>query len=322
MRTGLIVFFLALVALIAGVLIHNRHHPTQMIQTGMVETAEIDISSKIPGRISRLFVDEGAIVHKGDTLAIIESRELDAKVGQAQAALKAAKAKLAMARNGSRPQEKDAAEKLYQQAKAQADLMEKTWNRVQKLAGDSVISSQERDQVEAQFLAAKDAMAAAEAKLSMAREGSRFEDRDAAAALVAQAEQACTEAGAWQDEKIIICPIDGEISKRIMRRGEIVGAGAPIVSIVDNNDAWVVVAVKENDLSRFRMDAAFTAHVPALGDTAIEIVVRYLAPMGEFATWRATNQKGGFDLKTFEVHLKPRGRVEGLRAGMSINIAL
>jgi HlyD family secretion protein len=313
---------LTLLAVITAVRLDNRRGPGAEVLTGMVESAEVDIAAKIPGRIDTLFVGEGATVSAGDTLVVLESRELDAKAEQAKASLRAANAKLTMADNGLRPQEINAAEKVFRQAKAQADLMEKTWKRVQKLAVDSVISNQELDQVEAQFLAAKEAMAATEAKLSLAREGSRAEDRDAAAALVSQAKQACNEANAWREEKVLVCPINGEVAKQIMRRGEIVGAGAPILTVVDVNDAWVVVTVKENDLSRFRMGAVFMSHIPALGDSAVELTVRYIAPMGEFATWRPTNQKGGFDLKTFEVHLRPKTPVAGLRAGMSANIVL
>ena len=77
------------------------------LMTGMVETAEIDVAAKVPGRIAQLRVDEGQTVRQGDTIAILESRQFDAKVGQALGGLSAARAKLAMAQNGLRPQEKD-----------------------------------------------------------------------------------------------------------------------------------------------------------------------------------------------------------------------
>ena len=300
----------------------DSKRPPVAFMTGMVETTEIDVSAKVPGRILELRVHEGARVKAGDTIALLESRELDAKVGQARGALAAARAKLTLANTGLRPQEKDGAEKLYRQAKAQADLMEKTWTRVQKLSSDSVLSPQERDQVEAQYVAAEETMEAAKSKLSMAQEGSRIEDRAAAAALVAQAEQAQAEALAWRDERVLASPIAGEVAKKIVNRGEVVGAGAPVVTLVDLRDAWVVLSIKETDMNRFRMGAAFAGLVPALGDTVVPLTVDYIAPMGEFATWRPTSQKGGFDIKTFEVHLRPVAPVNGLRAGMSVNVRM
>jgi HlyD family secretion protein len=314
------VLLFGIIAITLFVVLKDRSAPAPVIMTAMAETAEIDVAAKIPGRIAQVRFGEGAFVKKGDTLAILESRELDAKVGQAQAALRAAKARLTMANTGLRPQEKEGAEKLYLQAKAQADLMEKTWTRVKKLSDDSIVSRQERDQVEAQFVATREAMSAAEAKLSLAREGSRIEDREAAAALVAQAQAACAEVEAWSSERTVTAPVNGEVAKQIMREGEIVGAGAPILTIIDIKDVWIVLTVKETELSPFRMGSPFNARIPALGDTLCPFRVSYLAPMGDFATWRPTSQKGGFDQKTFEVHLRPAQPIDGLRAGMSVNI--
>jgi HlyD family secretion protein len=292
------------------------------IMTGMVETAEIDVAAKVPGRVAQLRVEEGQTVTEGDTIAILESRQFDAKVGQALGGLTAAQAKLLMAKNGLRPQEKEAADKMYLQAKAQADLMEKTWQRIQKLAADSVVSGQERDQVEAQYLAAQESMEAARSKLSLANEGSRTEDRTAAAALVSQAEQAYKEAVAWRDEQVLLSPVSGEVFQRIVSRGEVVNAGAPVVTIINTADIWVVLNVKETSLNTFRQGSVLSGTVPALGDSAIRFAVTHIAPMGDFATWRPTSQKGGFDIKTFEVHLRPLSPVSALRAGMSVNFKL
>ena len=294
----------------------------QTVMTGMAETAEIDIAAKIAGRLNMLYVNEGDVVKEGDTVARFESLELDAKVGQARAALAAARAKLSMAQNGLRPQEKDAAERMFLQAKAQADLMEKTWTRMQKLSRDSVVSAQEFDQIEAQYLAAKEAMEGAKLKVSMAKEGTRIEDRSAAVALVAQAEQAYQEALAWRNEQILTSPISGEVAKKIAHKGEIVSAGAPILTLVDPSDIWVIVSVKETDMNQFRMGAEFKGKIPALGDTVAPFVVTFIAPMGEFASWRPTNQKGGFDIKTFEIHARPQSRILGLRAGMTVNFEM
>ena len=318
-RKGSIIAVASLIAAVAIAGCRTRES-NRSFMTGMAETNEIDVSAKVPGRIDRMQVDEGVAVRKGDTLAILESTELDARVGQARGALAAARARSELALTGLRPQEKEAAEQLYLQAKAQADLMEKTWDRVSQLAHDSVISTQERDQVEAQYLAAKESMSAAKARLDMAREGSRSEDKAAAAALSAQAAQALAEAEAWRNERVLLSPIGGEVAKRIACPGEIVGAGAPVLTLIDPDDIWVVLTVKETDMARFRLGSSFAGQVPALGDTSVSLTVTYIAPMGEFATWRPTSQKGGFDVKTFEIHLKPIAPVNGLRAGMSVRV--
>lgn len=197
-------FLLAIPAIITvvalSVITCHKVKPDRALLSGTGEATHIDAASKIPGRIDSMFVREGDYVVKGQRLFTLESKELDAKVEQARGAMEAAQARGRMARNGARPQERESALKLYAQAKTQSDMLEKTWNRISKLFTDSVVSSQERDQVEAQYNAAKEQMEAAKARYDMAVEGSRVEDRDAAQSLVYQAQNVYNEAVAYQNE--------------------------------------------------------------------------------------------------------------------------
>jgi len=309
---------IATIALI--VLIIQAVTPDKLILTGMVEATEIDISSKIPGRIDSLLVREGDRVQKGQLLAILESKEIDAKVEQARAAMQAARAKMEMAHNGARPEEKEAAEKLYLQAKHQLELAEKTYRRVQSVYRDSVISEQEKDQVEFQYKAAKEQFEMARAKYQMVLKGARSEEIKAAEALFRQAENAYREALAYQQETRLVSPLAGEVVRRIVDPGEMVAAGYPILTIMDPTDNWVVLQVREDQMSRIQKDAIVKGVVSALGEAKIDFRVTYIAAMADFATWRATNQKGDFDLKTFEIRLRPVQPLKGLRPGMTVRI--
>ena len=79
-----------------------------------------------------------------------------------------------------------------------------------------------------------------------------------------------------------------------------------------------MVQLREQYLEHVRMGAVFKGIVPALGNREVEFKVTYIAPLGDFATWRATNNSGSFDLKTFEIHGVPVEPTEGLRPGMSV----
>jgi HlyD family secretion protein len=311
-----------LLVAVAIFLLTSGKGPQAQLLSGTVETAHADAASKIPGRIDSLYVHEGDPVAKGQVIARLESAEMDAKVDGARAVMAAARSRMTMATNGLRPQEREAARNLYEQAKAQFELLDKTWARIGKLYADSVISTQERDQVEAQFTAAREQMAAAKARFDMAQEGTRAEDRDAAAQLFLQAQSGYREACAYAGELTLRSPISGSVEKTISREGEIVAAGYPIVTVVDTADAWVVVQVKETAMRRFRMGASFTGRVPALGDTELDFRVSYVAPMADFAIWRPTNQRGEFDVRTFEIHLCPVLPTGSLRAGMTVNFTL
>lgn len=321
-RSQIILWIPVVIILVAViVLIVNAAKPEQKYITGIVETTEVDVASKIPGRIDTVFVSEGDIVKKGQLLARLESKELDAKLEQARGVVDAAKSKMDMAHNGARPEEKEATEKLYMQAKHQYELAEKTWNRIQSLYKDNVISTQEKDQVEFQYQAAQEQMEAAKAKYDMVMKGARWEEISGSEALFYQAQNIYNEALAYHQELELKSPINGELSKKISDPGEIIASGYPLFTVVDLNDIWVVLQLREDQMKLIKKGSEFMGKVPALGNEKYEFVVSYISPMAEFASWRATNQKGDFDLKTFEVRLRSKHPIDGLRTGMSVNIA-
>jgi HlyD family secretion protein len=319
-RVLLVPAAIVIIALI--ILVIRALTPAHTTLTGIVETSEIDIASKIPGRIDSLYVTEGDAVHRGEILAVLTSKEVDAKVEQARGAMDAAKARLQMARNGARSEEREAIEKLYLQTQHQYDLAEKTWKRIQAMYRDSVISAQEHDQVQFQFLAAREQRDAAQSRYQMVLNGTRTEDLHAAEALVHQAENVYKEAVAYQDEARLVCPIDGELCKKIVEKGELVASGYPVMTVINPSDSWVVLTVREDQLASIAKGKVVGVTVPSLGSQSHQFVVTYVAAMADFATWRATNQKGDFDLKTFEVRLRAEHAVPGLRPGMTARVEL
>ncbi|HOJ37545.1 MAG TPA: efflux RND transporter periplasmic adaptor subunit [Ignavibacteriales bacterium] len=312
----IIIFVIAIIFIIA-----KNLRTEEEIITGMVEITDVDVASKIPGRIDQILVKEGDYVKKGQLLAVIVSKELEAKLEQAKGVMEAAKAKSQMAHNGARKEEKEAALKLYEQAKAQFEFVQKTYERISKLHKEGLVSQQDKDQIEFQFKAAQDQMYAAKAKLDLVNSGARKEEIEAADALYYQAQNTYNEVLAYMNELKIYSPIDGEIYKKIIDEGEIVNSGYPILNIINPADIWVTIQVREDNLSIFKKGAKFKGYIPALKNE-YDFEVYYIAPMAEFATWKPTNQKGEFDLKTFEIKLRPVYKIEGLRPGMSVNIKL
>ncbi|MBU1096663.1 MAG: efflux RND transporter periplasmic adaptor subunit [Bacteroidetes bacterium] len=311
-----IIVFSALIFLLSGA------EKEQNIVTGIVETTEIDVASKIPGRIEKMFFEEGQLVKKGDIIASLESKEIDAKVEQARGVMDAAREKMNLTNKGAREEEKRGAEKLYLQAKHQFNYVNKTWERFQKLYKDSVISEQERDEIEFKYNAALEQMEAAKAKYDMALNGARPEEKLAAAALFHQAENVFIEAMTYKDELSLKAPIDGEISRKIVDAGEIISAGYPIVSLINRNDSYIVLQLREDKLGSIKLGQTFKGKVPGLRNEEFVFEVTFISAMADFATWKPTNQKGEFDLKTFEIHLRNKRAAPDLRPGMTVNILL
>ena len=100
---------------------------------GTVECTSYKASSKIPGRIESMKVEQGQHVEKGQLLYVLSTPELNAKLQQAEAVRSAAKALDAKALAGARAQQIEAALNLWQKAQAGKDLAQKTYERVQNL---------------------------------------------------------------------------------------------------------------------------------------------------------------------------------------------
>lgn len=118
------------------------------------------------------------------------------------------------------------------------------------------------------------------------------------------------------DETHIKAPIDGEIASIVSNAGELVAPGYPVITMIDLNDQWVTFNVREDRLKLIKKGAGAKVHVPAI-DQTIDMKVTYISSLGAFAKWRSTSESGGFDIKTFEVRVRPLGPVAGLRPGMS-----
>lgn len=290
--------------------------------TGLIEAEEIDVATKIPGRISELYINEGSLVSKGTLIAKLESKEIDAKKGQAESAVRAAKAKLALAKKGARQEEINAYEQVYIQAESQFEFAEKSWTRIKNLYNEGIVSAQIKDETEFKYNAAKAQMTAAKAKYTIAQNGARPEEIEAATALVAQAENVYNEVLAAEEELSIKSPVDGELVSKIASPGEVIAAGYPLFSIKENNSEYAIIHVREDLLKNLPVGTELSGNITALGLKNVLFKVYFIAPMADFASWRPTNQKGEYDLKSFEVKLKPVQTLKNLRPGMTVNFNL
>lgn len=317
---GKVVVVLALIVLvIMGIsqLQQFATQPREQFLQGQMEARRVLVAGKVPGRIERLLVHEGDVVYKDSLVAVISSPEIEAKKMQAQGALGAAKAQASKARNGARSEDITALKAMADRAQEAATLAKNTYNRVQKLYNEGVLPLQKRDEAETQMKATQSAADAARAQYNQAVAGARSEDKAAANALVMQAKGANAEVDAYLEETKIRTPITGEVSLKLAEEGEVVGSGMPIIAVTDLNDSWAVFHLREDYLKNVFKGKKFYLQVPAL-DKTIEMTVSYIASVGDYATWRSSKESSGFDLKTFEVRMRPTHKVENLRPGMSV----
>lgn len=291
--------------------------PREAYLQGQMEARRVLVAGKVPGRVDRLFFREGDMVEKNAIVAIISSPEIEAKKMQAQGALGAARAQANKAKNGARSEDISALKAMADRAQEAANLAKNTYDRVQKLYSEGVLPLQKRDEAETQMKASQSAADAAKAQYEMALSGARSEDKAAANALVLQAKGANAEVDAYLEETKIRAPISGEVSVKLVEEGEVVGSGMPVVAVTDLDDSWAVFHLREDMLKNVSKGKVFKMLIPALGQH-IEMEVSYIASVGDYATWRSSKESGGFDLKSFEVRLRPTNKVQDLRPGMSV----
>lgn len=284
---------------------------------GYVEVSEYRVSSKVPGRVLELRVKEGDYVNVGDTLAIIDAPDVKAKLTQAQSAESAASAMDQMANNGVRREQINGAYALLQQAKAGLEIAQKSYNRVQRLYDEGVMSAQKRDEAFANYKAIEAQVKAAQSQYDMAVNGARREEKMAAAAQVNRAKGAVQEVNSYISETMQTAQKAGEVSDVYPKEGELIGTGSPIMSVSLLDDMWGTFNVREDQLDGMRIGSVITAYAPAFKKD-IKMKVYYIKDQGSYATWKATKANGQYDLKTFEVKARPVTKVEGLRPGMSL----
>lgn len=310
--------FAAVVIIVAAIGYFALGRDPELIQ-GQVEVSEYRVSSKVPGRILEIRVKEGDFVRAGDTLAILDAPEVRAKMEQAQGAEAAAAALELKAQNGARQEQIQGAYQVMQQANAGLEIAQKSYQRIQRLFDEGVVSAQKRDEVYANFKAMEAQAMAAKSQYQMAVNGARREDKLAAQAQVNRARGAVQEVNSYINETVQIAQMDGEVSSIYPKVGELVGTGSPIMTISMMNDMWGTFNVREDQLNGLAIDSTFTAFVPAFNKD-IQMKVYYMKDQGSFAVWKATKATGEYDLKTFEVKARPVEKLEGLRPGMSLII--
>lgn len=302
-----------------GILTMSR---SRVVLQGQIEATEIRISGKLPGRVDTFLVAEGQTVRRGDTLVGISSPEAYAKLQQASAMENVAKYQNEKIDEGTRLQIIRTAEELWNKSKTDLQLARTTFQRIQALYKDSVVSAQRYDEAEALYKVALSAERATYQQYLLAKDGAQKQDRESARSMVIVAQGTVNEVQSVLQDAWLTAPTNGEIATIYAQCGELVGTGTPLMNLVILEDCHVVLNVREDYLPHFRMGEIFQGKVPALGNELRPFKVNYISPLGSFATWKSTDTDNGYDMRTFEIHALPMEKADGLRPGMSVLVEL
>lgn len=316
MKKRAIYLILLMLILIALAILFRAHNQYLLLQ-GEVDAPEVIVASKAKGRVIECHIERGDDVKAGQLMITLESPELNAQVAALEAAKAQAQAQLDLSLHGTREESIRNLEAVLSQAKVEAANSARDYQRISAVANKGYVSATELDNARRSRDVASQRVRAAQAELDEAQNGDRIELRHKYTAAVQQAEQQLIELKIQQNDLQVKAPVDGEVGPIPAEIGELFNANSPLATLIRIPDAYFVYNLREDILADIRKGDRITITVPALGNKEVEAEIRYIAPMGDYATKRATRATGDFDLKTFEIRLYPVTPIEGLRPGMS-----
>ncbi|MFN4366626.1 MAG: HlyD family secretion protein [Acinetobacter sp.] len=310
---------LALIPILLAVIafgLWKSYQPAPLELQGRVEAETVQVATKVPSRIEEIYVEEGQQVKKGDVLVRLNSPEIQAKKQQAVAALQSALALQSTAERGSQEENIASLYANWQSLKAQQNLAKVSYERGANLFKEGVISRQRRDELYAASQSAAQMTEAAYQQYARAKRGSTSQQKSSADAQVDIAQAALDEANALEAETQLVAPVNGTVSKTYGKVSELVATAVPVVSLIEDQ-MWVSLNIREDQYAPFQKMSSIEGYIPALDKTAT-FKIKQISAEGEFATIKTTRQTGGYDVRSFKLHLVPAPAIPELKVGMSV----
>ena len=253
---------------------------------GKIENEQIAVVSKIPGKIAKLFVKEGDWVQKGDTLAILDIPEVNAKMNQAEGAVISAKAQYKLAVNGATDNQIKQLEAKKQGRKEQFEFAQKSIKRLSNMLKDSLVSQQTYDEAFAKHQGAHSQYIAVQAELNEAKKGGRIEQQNMALGQQDRALGALEEVETANKERYVIAPQDMSIETITLNIGELALPGYTLFNGYLSNSTYFRFTLPENQLDKIKKGQEITVHIPYKKKDVkgIVTIIKQLGAYGNIAT--------------------------------------
>ena len=302
---------------VAGVFAANEDAPRLY---GNVEIREVELGFRVGGRLAELLVDEGDRVSAGQVLARLDPQPLQDRLAGAEARVAAARALVQRDVAGNRPQEIRSAEAALVDAQAQLAEARRTHDRRRALNERGFISKADLQASESALQAAAARAEAAQAALSLAREGRRGEER---AATRAEAEQVAAERRAIQTDladAVLRAPSAGQVLTRVREAGAILQPGEIVYTLALTQPVRVRAYVTEPDLPKVKPGMKVTVHADGTRKTW-PATIGYIAPVAEFTPRTVQTEDQRADL-VYRVRLTVDDPKNELRQGQPVTVTL
>ncbi len=229
------------------------NHESITPNRGKVKFETISISSKLAGRLREIYVEEGQEVKKGDTLAFVDIPEVNAKMTQADGAIRVAKGQLDMAFNGATEEQLNQINGQLNSGRAQFEFAKESYKRLQAMYKDSLVSQQQFDEVKMKLDMAKAQVDALEAKRDEVKKGARIEQINQAKGQLDRAIGAREEVISASNEKYLIAPTDMSIETISLKEGELLTPGFTLFNGYEKSSVYFRFTVPESKVYDFEV---------------------------------------------------------------------
>ncbi len=271
---------------------------------GKVENEQIAVVSKIPGKIIKILVKEGDLVQKGDTLAVLDIPEVDAKKSQAEGAVVSAKAQYSMALKGATDNQIKQLEAKKMGLKEQYEFAQKSINRLSSMLKDSLISQQTFDETFAKYQGAQAQYNAVLAEIDEARKGARIEQQTMALGQQDRAYGALQEVESANKERYVIAPQDMSIETITLNLGELALLGYTLFNGYISNSTYFRFTVQESQLSGFKKGQEISIGIPN-SDKKIKGKITIIKQLGAYGNIATAYPDYELQESLFEVRITP-----------------
>jgi HlyD family secretion protein len=250
--------------------------------SGTVEATDAELGFQLPGRIEAILVREGDRVTAGQELARLDRAELDARRQQAQAQLAAAHAVLSELTAGARSEEVAQAREALRAATERYADARRDRDRTQRLFEGGAISQEVSDKARLALEVATSQRDQAQQQVQLVETGPRHERIDAQRAVVAQAEAAVRQIDAALANAVIRAPFAGVVTVKDREPGETVGAGAPVLTVMNLEDRWVRIYIREDRVGAVHLGQEAVITADTYPGKTYRGTVAFIASQAEF----------------------------------------
>ncbi len=274
-----------LLIIVSGILIWgcgNGNNKNTIEASGDIESTDVVVSSRVNGDIDKILKDEGAQVHKGDTIMIIDHETLDLQFKQAEAGVEAAKSQLKLLRVGARSEDIQQAEDALKQAKVNLGLAETNKERMSNLYESKAITKQQYDDVIAKYELTKSQVNIAQENLKKLKNFARPEEIQQAEANLNKSEAALGLIKKSINDSYVTSPIDGFIVNKFVENGETVTMLSSLFKVSNLNPVDLKIYVSEEELGKINLGQKADVTTDSYKNKKYEGTVTYISPEAEF----------------------------------------